>query len=929
LNRLNNQERYETTPTAIGWNTSLSIDTVLSGPGACLANGADTVAAFRAAATDAHECNGRPEHTVPKRSLTRRITTYGTLAGHIRIPPDTQSRYTASLLKDECSNTITPVRVYCSAAARHNTKRPAPSAAHSRMPCLQKALAGNWAREKGNGAYARARLPTRTRAAVKRHCCSSAKLHLTHDSAKTTLLREDALGLGSLRLPSAQYDYPDTQSDRETITGWRAATSILYKINTCPCNCPKEISHANHFTRVTRPGETRSTPWCMCRSPAAGIAHAATHQLHAQQHNCDSNYSLITLTTTVPSSSKSSPLQTPRAAAACSLATSLPPELTRAPDRCAPTQSGTDAVQQTHKWDTPGINSTGLTNRGRDGTATAALLGVLLWAAARWGNNKCRRRRAWKISRTWLTLIIMLIVHPAGAAADPTLSNIAHMAVPEMAAAATVMLMAVAPCLQGALAAVWSTAAAVFALRRRRAWGKRVHILQEAAARGQASIRWSAPAHPYVPAPLAMLTPMCKRNKSREAVRAKALYAVRTAMRLSQGEQPALSAAICKVTNSAPTARKGWRQPRKGSYHAAWLGHHIPRAHSMYRVLQACQQSLVNMTPGAPSPADAARSHIIGDHHNTQAPPTCGEGAHNGAGRTISTAAQQQPDVQPATPPAGPGALRGGGLARLRRGRAPRGQDDRWVQPPAGTYCEAQEQGFCGAHAVNALLGRRAIPGEGMVRYMREHWPAGEEAGHYTGEGWFTSEALNRWLYEHTPPELPVSIYPLGLEMEGPGNLTGHELKWRLEHHGCDCALIHAPSHWIALVKCAEGQWYEADSIPFGVNGNKIKKMTDADWEHGATTGGWSVNVLAPIDAARAQTIGAQPGRGAGGAERPPADFAAVPLAQLRLAISAAPTRSAVPCWCVPLVWRVPGTVAQMRMHPCLRFHCTLLLRCG
>jgi hypothetical protein len=145
-----------------------------------------------------------------------------------------------------------------------------------------------------------------------------------------------------------------------------------------------------------------------------------------------------------------------------------------------------------------------------------------LWAAAWWGNNKCRRRRAWKISRTWLTIIIMLIVHPAGAAADPTLSNIAHMAVPEVAAAATVTLMAVAPCLQGALAAVWSTAAAVFALRRRRAWGKRVHILQEAAARGQASIRWSAPAHPYVPAPLAMLTPTCKRNKSQEAVRAKA-----------------------------------------------------------------------------------------------------------------------------------------------------------------------------------------------------------------------------------------------------------------------------------------------------------------------------------------------------------------------------------------------------------------------
>jgi hypothetical protein len=318
-------------------------------------------------------------------------------------------------------------------------------------------------------------------------------------------------------------------------------------------------------------------------------------------------------------------------------------------------------------------------------------------------------------------------------------------------------LLAVAPCLQGALAAAYSTAAAVYAFRRRRAWGERVCKLRQAAARGQASIRWSAPAHPCVPAPLAMIAPTYKRNKSQESVRTQALHVVRTAMRLSQGEQHALSAAIYKCTSNTPTARKGWRQPRKGSYHAAWLGRHIPRAHSTYRILQACQQALVNMTPGASLPAAAAHPHINGDSDNTHAPPCCGEDDRNGTGCTISNAARPKPDAQPATP-AAPGALRGGGLARLRRGRAPRGQDDRWVQPPAGTYCEAQEQGFCGAHALNALLGRRAIPGEGMVRYMREHWPAGEAAGHYTGEGWFTSEALNRWLYEHTPPELPVSI---------------------------------------------------------------------------------------------------------------------------------------------------------------------------
>jgi hypothetical protein len=65
-------------------------------------------------------------------------------------------------------------------------------------------IAGKRAREEENGALAQARLLTNARAAVKHHCGSSAKLHPTHDSAKTALLREDALRIGSLSLPSAQ-----------------------------------------------------------------------------------------------------------------------------------------------------------------------------------------------------------------------------------------------------------------------------------------------------------------------------------------------------------------------------------------------------------------------------------------------------------------------------------------------------------------------------------------------------------------------------------------------------------------------------------------------------------------------------------------------------------------------------------------------------
>jgi hypothetical protein len=286
----------------------------------------------------------------------------------------------------------------------------------------------------------------------------------------------------------------------------------------------------------------------------------------------------------------------------------LPPArtLARADGRMT-TGSDNRAFSQNQALETHTEDGMGSNTRAGDWPATAASLIAPAWAAARWNNSKPCKICRWTIKKWWLSLIILLMAQPAGAAAAPTLSNIAHLAVPEMAAAVTVMLMAVAPCLQGALAAAYSTAAAVFALRRRRAWGKRLCKLQQAAARGQASIRWSAPAHPCVPAPLAMLAPTHQRNRSQEAVRAKALHVVRTAMRLSQGRQTALSAALFKLTSSTPNARKGWRQPRKGSYHAAWLGRHIPRAHSTYLVLQACKQALVNMTPGASLSAHAAR----------------------------------------------------------------------------------------------------------------------------------------------------------------------------------------------------------------------------------------------------------------------------------------------------------------------------------
>jgi hypothetical protein len=119
---------------------------------------------------------------------------------------------------------------------------------------------GKRAREKENGALAQARPLTSARPARKHHCCSRAKLHREHGLAKATLMLEDAPELGNMQVPSVQYNYNDTQRDRETIT-WRGATTPNLYITAYPLgNCPERLSRASQCTRVTCcPGATRTS----------------------------------------------------------------------------------------------------------------------------------------------------------------------------------------------------------------------------------------------------------------------------------------------------------------------------------------------------------------------------------------------------------------------------------------------------------------------------------------------------------------------------------------------------------------------------------------------------------------------------------------------------------------------------------------------
>jgi hypothetical protein len=50
-------------------------------------------------------------------------------------------------------------------------------------------------------------------------------------------------------------------------------------------------------------------------------------------------------------------------------------------------------------------------------------------------------------------------------------------------------------------------------------------------------------------------------------------------------------------------------------------------------------------------------------------------------------------------------------------------------------YFEPQQRAMCGAHALNALLGRRVVTGDAMYNYLSYRWPGGRAAGHFSKAG--------------------------------------------------------------------------------------------------------------------------------------------------------------------------------------------------
>ena len=169
-----------------------------------------------------------------------------------------------------------------------------------------------------------------------------------------------------------------------------------------------------------------------------------------------------------------------------------------------------------------------------------------------------------------------------------------------------------------------------------------------------------------------------------------------------------------------------------------------------------------------------------------------------------------------------------------------------------GIYCELQHSGWCGAHALNALLGGQVTTGADMLQYLTANWPRGRRNGDYNDNGWFSIDALNFWLHEHTPVGMKVGLYSITLDMTTTSSrdTTGTELRDFLESKQCFSALVNVGrQHWVAVMRGPKGHaWWIVDSIHYSATG-RVRPMTERDWGV-ALQRQWAFNALAPMDAA-------------------------------------------------------------------------------
>ena len=160
-----------------------------------------------------------------------------------------------------------------------------------------------------------------------------------------------------------------------------------------------------------------------------------------------------------------------------------------------------------------------------------------------------------------------------------------------------------------------------------------------------------------------------------------------------------------------------------------------------------------------------------------------------------------------------------------------------WV-PPAdvGLFCEAQNRGYCGVHALNAMANRPAFHAPEAIRLLRHPSTPPPVTGDpdCTNDGWFSMEALCKLLYFTTSIDVALIhiVQTWRQESSGAPHYTQSEIL-EMAPPNCDAFLVWIPGHYVCWKRSPmNGKWYCLDSIPYGTGPHKgmIRELTHADW---------------------------------------------------------------------------------------------------
>jgi len=164
-----------------------------------------------------------------------------------------------------------------------------------------------------------------------------------------------------------------------------------------------------------------------------------------------------------------------------------------------------------------------------------------------------------------------------------------------------------------------------------------------------------------------------------------------------------------------------------------------------------------------------------------------------------------------------------------------------WENPSdLGLYCEKQQQAHCGAHAWQALLGRKLLTHptqfyqhlKTSLQHARTSGIAAEAcaAEDFTPNGWYGIHAIQHYMYEHCLDNVALVLVADLTHQENRYCQVTEEQLMAKAPIGCKSLLIYtqvkdtnthkasATPHWITRM-CVSNVWYECDSIAFSREG--------------------------------------------------------------------------------------------------------------